>query len=144
MMQLNVDDVEELVFPIDTAGYLRRSLVKSGRVAIYAVSTKDRMPTKIGISADLNTRMSAMQTGYWENLYFYYVLWTPGKLLAELIEKSIHVRLYKECIRQEWFKINPTQARTIITEEAYRLADRARLIEHTAMVELLKRGKKTS
>ena len=129
---------EEVSQPL-SVDYPRGTLKRIGRVAVYAISTKEMVHTKIGISSDIHGRLATIQIGHWEYLYLYYALWMPNQNIAELVEKSINHRLKTENTRGEWFKVSPTEAKKIINEEAARIAGAARLVEHSTMVELLRR-----
>lgn len=128
---------DELIFPLDAADYPRKLLVRSGRMAIYAISTKERILTKIGIATDIYARLGLLQCGNGNKLYLYYAGWVRGKEIAQLLELSVHLRLRDQRTIGEWFSVDPTAARKAVLEEAARICGGVHIIDHRAMVEKL-------
>jgi T5orf172 domain len=116
---------------------ISRQLARTGHAAVYAISTKDRSPTKIGVTSDINTRLDHMQRGNWNELYLYYVLWFPDKEIASVVEGAAKMLLIQNRLTRGWFNVTPAQARRAITGAAARVYPGVRLIEHAEMVRLL-------
>jgi hypothetical protein len=135
---------DEIVFPLDAADYARamnRQLARTGHAAVYAISTKQRSPTKIGVTSDINTRLDQMQRGNWNELYLYYALWFPDKGIASVVEGAAGMLLIKKRLTGGWFRVMPTEARRAIVDSAARVYPGVRLFEHAEMVRLLRNEK---
>jgi hypothetical protein len=141
---VKIEDEEELVFPLDTSIYdsfvKRNPLARNGQAAIYAISAKERTPTKIGVSSDLSTLLASIQRGNWLDLYCYYALWFPGTEMAECIETWVHIQLENIKLTNKWFRINPTEAKKLIVGTAARTFPNVTVTDHGAIIQALKSG----
>lgn len=63
-------------------------------------------PCKVGISANVQGRLSALQTGNPRRIVLYASYFCPGGL-AELVEESIHDLNAVRCVGSEWFDMDP-------------------------------------
>jgi hypothetical protein len=94
---------------------------------VYVCSSKDRKPTKIGISRNLQRRLTQLQDGNFEQLYFYFVVPFPRKLDAYMVEQQVLCTATNngfEC-RGEWMNAATEWVIQSLLEETKRRDPRA-------------------
>lgn len=76
----------------------------------------DPVQVKIGVTANLTTRLTSVQNGSMEDVSYYYV--TKPCSNAYQLEKQVHKILKDKGItwKREWFQVNPETAKDILQE----------------------------
>lgn len=67
-------------------------------------------PVKIGIANDPSRRLSDLQTANYELLTLMYRIECNSPEQALMVERALHERYSDQCIRGEWFDIDPQSA----------------------------------
>ena len=75
---------------------------------LYVIGTKTNRQ-KIGFSADVEKRLSSIQTGNPEQLYIHHKIECATEKTRPL-EKKIHAELSYKRIKGEWFDMTPEEA----------------------------------
>lgn len=79
---------------------------------IYVIGTKDRKQ-KIGISKNVNKRLTELQTGNPEKLYIHHFEEVP-KDRVRLLERKIHKEFSYKRLEGEWFNMTSEEAKHMV------------------------------
>ncbi len=128
---------------IDLSAYTpkKRSFLKEyGYYCVYVVAGDRRQPSKVGIASDPVHRVSGLCVGSSEDLYPYFLLWTPGRPVAVEIELRAHELLKKagKHRRGEWFNV-PVEWAIETVKTASLAYPKLVFLDHTQMVANLQR-----
>ena len=130
--------------PIDLADYTpkkRQHLKEVGAYCIYVIGPIETGPMKIGYAFDVVQRFAHVQTGNWERLFIYHVLWCPGKPIAIRVENEIHAILQqaKRKISGEWFDLDLEWSKRTVQFVARKLYPTAVFLSHGQMIDFLRK-----
>lgn len=108
--------------PVDGARRIRNARILAEvdggtPCAIYVICPNLVLqPSKIGISAEPDERLSTLQISHWMRLIIYQTIWLPSKMVAYEIEQEAHRRLLGAGLGMsgEWFNIGGKRAETEI------------------------------
>ena len=83
-------------------------------VYVISVPTKDRC--KIGITRNLKSRLSSLQTGSPWRLTVEHLVATGCEKIARSVEHSAHRKLADKALIGEWFNVKPATAASLIDQ----------------------------
>jgi hypothetical protein len=98
--------------------------------ALYLVGPSWQGPTKIGISAQMRTRLQELQVGNEKELRIFNAFSVPERQLATHLEARVHEQLAPASIRGEWFRVAPRFCERFIEEAAKSLSIQIEPLEH--------------
>ncbi|QOZ25307.1 GIY-YIG nuclease family protein [Bradyrhizobium sp. CCBAU 51753] len=81
------------------------SLARLGALVVYAIGAREDGPIKIGITSDVVSRLSALQTGNWQQLSVLSAHFAGARATAAKIEAALHGRLAHRSMVGEWFDL---------------------------------------
>jgi hypothetical protein len=67
-------------------------------------------PCKIGITANLASRLATIQTGNHQKLTLVSTFFIPDRVLANTVEAAAHEKFQEYRLNGEWFSVNPIDA----------------------------------
>lgn len=76
---------------------------------VYIIAPANEWPCKIGYAADVENRLSSLQTGNHVELMLW-SCWVSDSLTAHAIERLIHSKLGRKRIRGEWYAVSVSEA----------------------------------
>lgn len=71
-------------------------------------------PCKMGLSDKPSERASGLQTSHFEQLKLFRALRMPSRKIARDVEDCFHATHKDDCLRGEWFNIEPQEATSIL------------------------------
>lgn len=128
--------------PLDLKAYSpkKRVWIKSrGITAVYVVAPAEQRPVKIGYAWDLPARHVVIQTGNWNPLSVFGVVWTPGYPVAARLESVAHDRLKDRKIFGEWFDAPAGEVVELLDALCKELYPTVWFLSHHDMIEKLRK-----
>ena len=93
----------------------RSSARNRGYRCVYVI-VSDYGPIKIGVSDDVEKRLSQIQDGSFATLQIYDYWWLVDSKIAMRLERSAHDHFAERRVRGEWFSVPPEDAALAIEE----------------------------
>ena len=80
------------------------------KTALYLIGWSDGHPLKIGMTGNLNKRLSGLQTSCPYRLRVFGTRWYPSRSVAKLAEALMHSGLKHKRLEGEWFDVTIKEA----------------------------------
>lgn len=116
----------------------RRFLKVMDRACVYIACPAEKKPVKVGRAADIYARLVGIQTGNWQELFVFEVLWFPGPPVAARIENTFHDRNSARQLVGEWFDVDAEEALELLKNLSQELYPSVECRDHATTIAKLK------
>lgn len=108
---------------------------------VYVLALPAGSPVRIGHATDIHNHLSTMLSTTPYEIFVRHLIWTPGKMVAVVIENAVRHELQTHHLRQKWFDLQAEAAIERVTSCCSRLFPGANLVPHERIIGQLRASK---